>query len=69
MIPCHTAGSISVTNKELCVVSHKIPIISPGLIFAQKAFLVRLIIFRGACTHFWSGVLLEGILPFKMDWT
>ena len=42
----------------------KIPIIT-WLIFVQKAFLMGLI-FGG--TYFRRGLLLEGILPFKMDW-
>ena len=41
----------------------KIPIISPGLIFVQKASLAELI-FGGA--YFRRGLLSEGILRFKM---
>ena len=44
---------------------HKIPIINPGLIFVQKAVLPGLF-FGGA--YFWRGLLLEGILRFKMGW-
>ena len=40
----------------------KIPIISPGLIFVQKAVLLGFI-FGGA--YFQRGLLLEGILHFK----
>ena len=43
----------------------KIPIISPGLIFVQKAFLVGLFL-GGAC--FQRGLFLERILRFKMGW-
>ena len=43
----------------------KIPIISPGLIFVQKAFLMGL--FSGEA-KFRRGLLLEGILRFKMGW-
>ena len=43
----------------------KIPMISPGLIFVQKAFFGGLI-FGGA--YFRRGLLLEGILRFKMGW-
>ena len=42
------------------------PIISPGLILVQNAFFAGLI-FGGA--YFRRGLLLEGILPFKMGWT
>ena len=38
---------------------HKISIISPGLIFVQKAFLLGL---------FSKGLIIEGILRFKMAW-
>ena len=45
---------------------HKIPIISPGLIFVQKAFLMGLF-FGGAYTlYFQRGLLSEGILHFKI---
>ena len=47
---------------------HKIPIISPGFIFVQKAFSLGLfsgeLIFGGA--YFWRGLLWEGILHFKI---
>ena len=43
----------------------KTPIISPGLIFFQNPFFAGLI-FGGA--YFWRGLLLEGILRFKMGW-
>ena len=43
----------------------KIPIISPGLIFVQKAFFAGLIFGRA---YFRRGLLLEGILRFKMGW-
>ena len=48
-----------------CLGYRKIPIVSPGLIFVQKAFLAGLI-FGGA--YFRSGLLSEGILHFKMGW-
>ena len=41
----------------------KIPIISPGLIFVQKAFSLGL--FLGA--YFWRGLLLEGIFAFQNE--
>ena len=48
---------------KLCVdVYRKIPIISHGLIFVQKAFFI----FGGA--YFRRGVLLEGIFRFKIVW-
>ena len=43
----------------------EIPIISPGLTFVQKAFFAGLI-FGGA--YFRRGLLLEGIVRFKMGW-
>ena len=49
--------------RGLFVRYRKIPIISPGLIFAKKAFFAGLI-FGGA--YFWRGLLSEGILRFKM---
>ena len=48
------------------VTYHKIPIISSGLIFVQKAFFFAGLIFGGA--YFRRGLLLEGILHFKMGW-
>ena len=47
------------------VAYRKIPIIRPGLMFVQKAFFAGLI-FGGA--WFRRGLLLEGILRFKMGW-
>ena len=44
---------------------HKIPIISPGLIFVQKGCFAGLI-FGGAYIR--RSLLLEGILRFKMGW-
>ena len=52
-------GTGSNTNIE---VYRKIPIISPGLIFVFFGALI----FVGA--SFWWGLLLEGILRFKMGW-
>ena len=43
----------------------KIPIIRPGLIFVQKAVLLGLI---SGGAYFRRGLLLEGILRFKMGW-
>ena len=43
----------------------KIPIISPGLIFVEKAFSLGL--FSGGA-YFWRGLLLKGILRFKLGW-
>ena len=50
---------------DLKVNYHKIPIISPGLIFVQKAVLLSL--FSGELI-FGEAYLLEGILRFKMGW-
>ena len=44
---------------------HKILIISSGLIFVQKAFFAGL---NFGEAYFWRGLLLEGILCFKMGW-
>ena len=44
---------------------HKIPIISPGLIFVQKAFLMGL--FSGRL-NFGGALLLVENLHFKMGW-
>ena len=44
----------------------KIPIISPGLIFVQKGCFPGLIFGGGGGGNFQRGLLLEGILPFKM---
>ena len=52
-------GSWMINKETYC----KIKMISPGLMFAQKAFLF---IFRGAYIR--RGLLLEGILRFKMGW-
>ena len=43
----------------------KIPIISPGLIFVQKAFFAGLIF---GAAYFRRGLLLAEILRFKMGW-
>ena len=48
------------------VTYRKIPIISPGLIFVQKAFNFAGLIFEGA--YFRRDLLLNGILRFKMGW-
>ena len=45
---------------KMITIYHKIPIISPGLIFAG-------LIFGG--TYVRRGLLLEGIFRFKMGWT
>ena len=45
---------------------HKIPIISPGLNICSKGFFAGLVL-GGA--YFRRGLLLEGILRFKMGWT
>ena len=44
----------------------KIPIISTGLIFVQKDFFAGLIFGEA---YFRRGLLLEGILRFKMGWS
>ena len=44
----------------------KIPLISPGLKFVQKAFSLGL--YSGGA-YYRRGLLLEGVLGFKMDWS
>ena len=76
---CPAAFSGKTCNSKLnnfinsfCVIKfRKIPIISSGLIFVQKAFLLGLfsgeLIFGGA--YYRRGLLSEGILRFKLGWT
>ena len=49
---------------------HKIPIISPGILFVQKVLVVGLffgeLIFGGL--YYQKALLSEGILRFKMGW-
>ena len=52
-------------SKGVLLNIRKIPMISPGLVFVQKAFFAGLI-FRGA--YFLRGLLSEGVLRFKMGW-
>ena len=51
-----TASGTNWICLQLVVIYHKIPIISPGLVFVQKAFLLGLfsgeLIFRGA--YYWK---------------
>ena len=53
-----TKAECLLNGSQLKFEYHKIPIISPGLIFG--------LIFWGA--YFWRGLLSEGILHFKMGW-
>ena len=52
------------TMVQVLAIYRKIPIISSGLIFVQKAFLQGL--FSGELIL--KGLSLEGILHFKMSW-
>ena len=59
-------GNFNCSGGRFCVTKYrKILIISPGLIFVQNAFLLGL---SSGELIFGRGLLLEGILRFKMGW-
>ena len=65
-LPCSPLFTLLPTSRSLApgYQYRKIPIISSGLIFVQRAFLLGL--FSGGAYQFRRGLLSEGTLRFKM---